>query len=770
MENDFLRPGQGLHPPNTDSSSTMQMSLGVPANQQHPPSSLHRQIPSYDSDFSIQEPVTPPYSNGHSPSVILGRFNQKPAAMGSFISTGTGIGGGNGYGPMINGPPGVPRYDRLDKFELPSQEGFFSDWLAYHQPETMNNSSLCYQSQQLPQQQQVPRHQWSNPSLGSINSSGVPVGSGASIQGRTFGPSLVPAKFSGGGFSNTGNCGSFSVGMGPSFVKSTSNEMPTEDLLLADIMHLQINRPPSPLLPQAAATSQCSGFDESEFVSPSLRPQRLSFEELDSQDHSNGHRHSKSSSSFLHVETNDDKFPILVRRDNCLPSGASNRLTTSVSSLSLRQQDHRQSSYPVLRTSTPTSSMRSDNFVGGNNESKPLRLEKSSFSKPEDHSSGKTPPDALTSEHNSDSGRRVSSGGSGGSVASGKMVHSTHANKPRRKRSDDPAYEGLSLESVSSNIFAMCKDQHGCRYLQRKLEENNVESTQLIFSKTYAHISDLMVDPFGNYLVQKLLDYVNEEQRTVLVKHVCQNLKSIALNQHGTRALQKMIGTIGAVDAGEESQHQSKIICEALSGKSVAVALMKDLNGNHVIQKCLKKFSGPGCQFVFDAVADNCVDVATHKHGCCVIQRCLDHANADQKAQLVAVITKHGLDLVQDQYGNYVVQYVLKLGRPEFNEPLVAQFLGHICNLSVQKFSSNVIENCLRIVEPRVQTRIIDEILHSNVLEDLVRDSYANYVIQTALETAQEPTRSQLIENVRPMMPAIRSTPFGRKIQSKIDA
>lgn len=41
------------------------------------------------------------------------------------------------------------------------------------------------------------------------------------------------------------------------------------------------------------------------------------------------------------------------------------------------------------------------------------------------------------------------------------------------------------------------------------------------------------------------------------------------------------------------------------------------------------------------------MDVATHRHGCCVMQRCLDFANAQQRAALVEHICKHVLQLAQ---------------------------------------------------------------------------------------------------------------------------
>lgn len=91
------------------------------------------------------------------------------------------------------------------------------------------------------------------------------------------------------------------------------------------------------------------------------------------------------------------------------------------------------------------------------------------------------------------------------------------------------------------------------------------------------------------------------------------------------------------------------------------------------------------------------MEVATHRHGCCVLQRCIDHASPDQQRQLVNEIIKNSLYLVQDPFGNYVVQYVLDLGNPYFEDNLIQQFLTHVFELSVQKFSSNVIEKVNKI-------------------------------------------------------------------------
>ncbi len=85
-------------------------------------------------------------------------------------------------------------------------------------------------------------------------------------------------------------------------------------------------------------------------------------------------------------------------------------------------------------------------------------------------------------------------------------------------------------------------------------------------------------DPFGNYLVQKLLQYGVTEQRTKLIAIAAEELLAIALNVHGTRVVQKMVET--ADTAEQVSAISAAIRCNCME-------LIRDMNGNHVVQRCL---------------------------------------------------------------------------------------------------------------------------------------------------------------------------------------
>ncbi|KAJ3039073.1 hypothetical protein HDV00_012631 [Rhizophlyctis rosea] len=340
--------------------------------------------------------------------------------------------------------------------------------------------------------------------------------------------------------------------------------------------------------------------------------------------------------------------------------------------------------------------------------------------------------------------------------------HSKALAAQKQKRpsiADEGRFATILLEDVIGQIYALCKDQHGCRFLQKQIESQDLKRIQTIFNEIYAHFVELMTDPFGNYLCQKFLEFCNDDQRSMIVEGVAPELVSISLNMHGTRAVQKLIEHLS-------TKQQIRTMVRALS--SSVVVLIKDLNGNHVIQKCLHRLPPEHNQFAYDAVTTHIVEVATHRHGCCVLQRCIDHASKRQQTQLVDEIIYNALTLVQDPFGNYVVQYVLDLPDGRYANAMIQRFIGNICLLSVQKFSSNVIEKCIRVAHIDIRRALVNEILNKDRLNKLLGDCYGNYVVQTALDFADPMQRKQLVECIRPLLPAVRNTPYGKRLHSKL--
>ncbi|CEG48683.1 rna-binding protein [Plasmopara halstedii] len=348
----------------------------------------------------------------------------------------------------------------------------------------------------------------------------------------------------------------------------------------------------------------------------------------------------------------------------------------------------------------------------------------------------------------------------------------------------------LSVEDIQNRVFTMSKDQNGCRLLQEQLDyEDRTDLCEVIYHESLDHLAEMMVDPFGNYLFQKLLERVKETQRLVIIRRVSSNLVAAALNLHGTRSVQKVVEVCALSpnvienDYHEEdceemrfaSQGESEtrrttslpdLIVEAL--KDDAVRLCIDSNGNHVIQRALQFMKPEYNQFVFDAVCQECTTVGTHRHGCCVLQRCLDAANKRQKTEVIEQVERQAMKLMQDPYGNYVVQYVLDSCTAEEAYGVILKPLGHIFELSIQKFSSNVIEKCLEKAPERVRQQYIAEITTCLKLNKMLQDQFANYVVQRALCVCAEDQCLLLVKAIRPHLAAMKNTSGGRRITARI--
>ncbi|KYR02390.1 hypothetical protein DLAC_01229 [Tieghemostelium lacteum] len=313
-----------------------------------------------------------------------------------------------------------------------------------------------------------------------------------------------------------------------------------------------------------------------------------------------------------------------------------------------------------------------------------------------------------------------------------------------------------SLEEITGQIYHLTKYQAGCRFLQKKLEENpDPDHVTLIFKEVFEHLIELMVDPYGQYLIPQLMKYCDNNQRRMIVDKIAPKVETFACHVYGIHGIQKVLQFL--------SPDQVESIIDSIRGK--VISLSKDAKGNYLIQSFLKQFSPETNQFICNAIMDNVVEICTHKVGCTVVNRCIDHSNAVQLERLVDRITESSMLLVQDQYGNYVVQHLLSNNK-SYATKLIKSLLGHIAELSVQKYSSNVIEKCLQVANHDTYESIIKEITEADIL-NLLQDKFANFVIQTALDVADENQHAKLVKLIVPYIHQIK-TPYVIHIQKKI--
>ena len=79
----------------------------------------------------------------------------------------------------------------------------------------------------------------------------------------------------------------------------------------------------------------------------------------------------------------------------------------------------------------------------------------------------------------------------------------------------------VDAEYIKNKVIMLSKDQNGCRILQKKMDEGDSEVVDIILNESEPYLTDMMVEPFGNYLFQKFLENVTEEWKTRILAKVC---------------------------------------------------------------------------------------------------------------------------------------------------------------------------------------------------------------------------------------------------------
>ncbi|KAM8775908.1 pumilio homolog 2 [Rhynchonycteris naso] len=325
-------------------------------------------------------------------------------------------------------------------------------------------------------------------------------------------------------------------------------------------------------------------------------------------------------------------------------------------------------------------------------------------------------------------------------------------------------FPNLQLRDLIGHIVEFSQDQHGSRFIQQKLERATPSERQMVFNEILQAAYQLMTDVFGNYVIQKFFEFGSLDQKLALATRVRGHVLPLALQMYGCRVIQKALESIS-------SDQQSEMVKE-LDGH--VLKCVKDQNGNHVVQKCIECVQPQSLQFIIDAFKGQVFVLSTHPYGCRVIQRILEHCTAEQTLPVLEELHQHTEQLVQDQYGNYVIQHVLEHGRPEDKSKIVSEIRGKVLALSQHKFASNVVEKCVTHASRAERALLIDEVCCQNdgphsALYTMMKDQYANYVIQKMIDMAEPAQRKIIMHKIRPHITTLRKYTYGKHILAKLE-
>ncbi|ELP92171.1 pumilio domain containing protein C6G9.14, putative [Entamoeba invadens IP1] len=336
------------------------------------------------------------------------------------------------------------------------------------------------------------------------------------------------------------------------------------------------------------------------------------------------------------------------------------------------------------------------------------------------------------------------------------------------KTSDDdkpPQPQNISLATPSKRFhqqfkedyLTLSQDQSGSRVVQHKIE-TSTSDRDAIFDGIEAEAVHLSKDVFANYVIQKLFEFGTVWQKSQLTKRLTGCFVELSLHMYGCRVVQKAIEFVDDIDKRTIFNEIEENI----------VACIQDQNGNHVIQKCVEKGDTRIIDAIISAFQGRVLAFSQHPYGCRVIQRILEKIPTEKSYPLLQEILPNTLELSKDQYGNYVIQYIVERC-PTERTKIRRALQGSIAELSMQKYSSNVIEKCFMCANAKGRQEMLKEIYgtkrEGTPLLMMMRDQYANYVVQKIIENVSDTEREFMVNNVvLPQISSLRKVPYAKHI------
>ena len=325
-------------------------------------------------------------------------------------------------------------------------------------------------------------------------------------------------------------------------------------------------------------------------------------------------------------------------------------------------------------------------------------------------------------------------------------------------------YDHMSISEITNQLFLIAKKQTGCRYLQKliSLNENDDIVNKYFYPKLYpAKLLELCNDLFGNYLIQKMIPYLNKDNLYSFTSLIVKHLLKLCLNPHGTRVVQVYLEQI-KLDNPLLTLFTNSLI-------PIMPKLINDLNGSFVLMHYASVVPYPNNDVIFDFLNKNIVKISVQSYSCSALQKCIDIGNEQQSQKLLENISNNSMFLILNQYGNYVIQFVISKNIIPINDKIVEGFIDNLIFLAKQKYSSNVIEKCFDYCSNKMKERIINQLSDEKIIRDLLKDMYGNYVLQKTLSMIQDTKKKQFfLQIVGSELGNLQYLPFGPKLIKKL--
>jgi hypothetical protein len=254
------------------------------------------------------------------------------------------------------------------------------------------------------------------------------------------------------------------------------------------------------------------------------------------------------------------------------------------------------------------------------------------------------------------------------SNVSGYQAHPNHTNNQNLnkilKLKPNPLIPDESYpDQITENFFNtfegkfmhLIKNYNGSKLLQVSLPNTEKAIISKIFLEISRYTSELLLDPYGNYFLQKLYPILNIEEKLNFLADIQNDILFISSNSVGNYSLQFLIEHL-------KTDFEIDIFCSSFKNKDILLKMIAENNSIHVLEKIAMVIPENKISFLYQFVIDNFMALATNQNGLCIVKKIILCAKSYYtQMKLQNLIMNNFNSLVQHSFGNHTIQIALEV-------------------------------------------------------------------------------------------------------------
>ncbi|ELT98839.1 hypothetical protein CAPTEDRAFT_180493 [Capitella teleta] len=385
----------------------------------------------------------------------------------------------------------------------------------------------------------------------------------------------------------------------------------------------------------------------------------------------------------------------------------------------------------------------------------------------------------------------------------------------------------LQLKDLANHVVEFSQDQHGSRFIQQKLERALPAEKSMVFNEILSAAYSLMTDVFGNYVIQKFFEFGTSEQKQTLAQRVRGHVLPLALQMYGCRVIQKALESIpsemqveivkeldGHVLKCVKDQNGNHVVQKCIecvepkqlqflidAFKGQVFTLSTHPYGCRVIQRILEHCVSEQTNPVLDELHVHTERLVQDQYGNYVIQHVLEHGRPEDKSKIVSELRGRVLVLSQHKFASNVVEkcvtYSSRAERAMLIDEVCSMADGAVPADDPPPPAAATTAAAAMVSQPEPMAAEIQmtngtltlSLPPGNAAGDLsgslfnatntpgphsaiytmMKDQFANYVVQKMLDVADPPQRKLLMHKIRPHVATLRKYTYGKHILAKLE-